>query len=147
MSNASSSYVTMTEFVERAIAFEVESAQFYRSLQGEDLPAKAGELLEALESQEKSHADSLRGMSFDDSSNVTLQFAPELSLSMPPEPASRELKALFDVAIEREAKSSRIYEFASDFAKGKFKDLLVSLAEFEESHKRKLMLIKRDYLK
>jgi rubrerythrin len=137
----------MTEFVDKAIAFEVDSAEFYRNLKGEDLPEKALELVEALAAQEESHAESLRGMSLDTDSDATLQFTPELRLSMPPEPKRRDLKSLFDVAIEREEKSARIYDFASDFASGKLKDLLVSLAEFEESHKRRLMLVRRDYLK
>ena len=142
----SGTYVTMAEFIQKAVQFEIESAEFYHDLRSRDLPEEAAEVLEALENQERAHAESLQGMNVSEGSTLTLQFGPTLGLSMPPAPSEPTLSALFDVAIEREEKSARIYEYASDFARGKFKELLLSLAEFEESHKRKLKLVMREYL-
>lgn len=53
--------------------------------------------------------------------------------------------SLFDVAIEREAKSVMLYEYASDFVTSEFKKLLESLAEFEKAHERYIKKIRQDY--
>lgn len=145
MPEQSKNFVTMKEFVEIAIDFEEASAAFYRNLMTHALDEKSIEVLGTLEKQEIEHADSLRGFGFDKLAGERLQFAPELTLSMPNAPDSESLADLFEIAVNREKKSVRIYEFTSDLVAGKFKDLLLSLAEFERAHLRYLQLIKRKY--
>ena len=143
-SGSSKSYVTMNEFIDIAIQFENESAAFYKELQNEEtLGEKERELLMRLEQEEADHAAGLKGFGFDRNSEEIIQFTPELKLTMPPAPKHKDLDSLFELAIEREEKSVRIYEFASDFAVGKFKQFLVSLADFEKAHKRYIQKIRQ----
>ena len=62
---------------------------------------------------------------------------------MPLAPGKQDVSSLFDYAIDREEKSAKLYEFASDFTSGPFKDLLSSLADFERGHMRDLKRLKR----
>lgn len=144
-STGSGSYVLMSEFVDRAIKFEEESAEFYRDLQKQEVGETALELLEALEEQETEHAASLRSFGFDRTNETRLQFPPALSLSMPAAPNLPTVNQLFDLAMEREEKSAKIYDYAADMTTGKFKELLDSLAEFERGHLRSLRLLKRSF--
>ena len=145
-SGSSKSYVTMNEFIDIAIQFENESAAFYKELQNEEgLGEKEKELLKRLENEELDHAAGLKGFAFDRESEETIQFTPELEPTMPPAPKQNDLDSFFEVALEREKKSARIYEFASDFAVGKFKQFLVSLADFEKAHERYIRKIRQDF--
>jgi rubrerythrin len=131
-------YLSMEQFMRLAIDFEAESAAFYRSMQGPELEAEARELLRQLEGQEREHEEILRGYQVDPRDPGTLQFAPELSLSMPSPPANPDFAAMLRLAIAREEKSARIYRVASEMTVAGFRELLEGLAAFEEEHERRL---------
>ena len=67
-----------------------------------------------------------------------LQFAPELSLSMPMPKDDPDFTQMLTVAIEREHTSAQIYQHASERTMGAFKELLEGLAVFEQEHEQKL---------
>jgi rubrerythrin len=140
-------YVTMKEFLNLAIDFEHDSAEYYARLWDKVPGDKEKELCSELENEESSHADTLSLHNVDEESEARIQFTPELSLSMPEIKADAEVQELIKGAIAREEKSVKIYEYASDFAVGKFKALLKDLADFERAHIRKLNLIRMEYKK
>ena len=141
------SYITMSEFIENAIEFEIESAEFYADLRSRVNNTEVKILLQNFEDQEKSHAETLKNYTVDESEDPRLQFGPTMSLNMPSAPEDKDIPSLFEYAIGREEKSARLYDFASDFAAAPFKDLLSSLAEFERGHKRDLKRLKQKKLR
>jgi rubrerythrin len=144
-SDRSRSYVDRKEFVEIAIRFEIDSADFYRDLQGSAADDQARELLRLLEGQERRHEQVLQGFKSktDLSGGEILQFTPDLSLSMPPAPRGKPgFRQLFELAIERERKSEEIYHAASAQVGGDMKALLEGLAAFEREHVLRLQKYK-----
>jgi rubrerythrin len=139
----SESYVSMAEFVAKAIEFEVESAEFYRDLADRVENHDSVETLRELEKQERDHASTLRDYDLPEDDDSRLQFKPRLSLNMPPAPKKTDVGTLFKHAIERERKSARLYDFASDLAAGDFKQLLSSLADFERGHEEDLKRLRK----
>jgi len=135
---SSGTYLNMEQFMRLAIDFEADSAAFYRSMQRPELEAPVHGLLQRLEREEREHERILRDYEMDRSDPVVLQFAPELSLSMPTPSAEPDFRELLQVAIEREEKSARIYRMTAEMTVGAFRELLESLAAFEEEHERKL---------
>jgi len=69
---------------------------------------------------------------------VMIQFAPELSLSMPSPPENPGFAEMLRLAIAREEKSARIYRVAAEMTVAGFRELLEGLAGFEEEHERRL---------
>ena len=135
------SYVTMGEFIGKAIEFEVESAEYYRDLGQQVDDPRTEKALRKMEEQERKHAATLRNHTVSDADDTRLQFGPSLSLNMPSTPKDRSVDSLLRHAVERERKSARLYEFASDLAGGDFKALLRSLADFERGHEEDLKLL------
>jgi len=135
---SSGSYLNMEQFMRLAIEFEADSAEFYRSMQRPELDAEVLELLRRLEREERQHERVLRDYETDRSDPVVLQFAPELSLSMPDPSEKPDFRELLQVAIAREEKSARIYRMTADMTVGAFRQLLEGLAAFEEEHERRL---------
>jgi rubrerythrin len=131
-------YLNMEQFMRLAIEFEVESAAFYRSMLGPELDGEVQDLLQQLEVQEREHESVLRNYEADPRSPVMIQFAPELSLSMPSPPENPDFAAMLRLAIAREEKSARIYRVASEMTVAGFRELLEALAGFEEEHERRL---------
>ena len=138
----SSSYVSISEFVNKAIEFEIESAEFYRDLAAKVSEPKSAEALREFEVQERAHASTLRSYSLPEDSGARLQFGPSLTLSMPPTPEDTGVESLFTLAIERERKSAKLYDYASDLAVGDFKQVLISLADFERGHEEDLKVLR-----
>jgi rubrerythrin len=131
-------YVDMAQFMDLAIRFEVESAEFYAGMGKTVSEESVQELLGILTTEEKDHARILRGFEPPKDGNIILQFAPELSLSMPAPGDNADFGEMLRVAIERERVSAEIYRRASERTVGAFKELLEGLTTFEEEHERKL---------
>ena len=142
-----STYVTMKEFINLAIDFEHESAEYYARLWEKMAGDKEKKLCSELENEEISHADTLSLHHIDETSEARIQFTPELALSMPEIKTDADAQELITGAIAREEKSVQLYEYASDIAVGKFKALLKDLADFERAHIRKLNLIRMELKK
>jgi len=136
-------YLNMEQFMRLAIEFEAESAAFYRSMQGPELQPEVRELLQLLESQEREHESILRNYDVDPRDPVMIQFAPELSLSMPSPPENPDFADMLRLAIAREEKSARIYRIAAEMTVAGFRELLEGLAGFEEEHERRLRGLKK----
>lgn len=136
-------YLTIDEFLQLAILFETEAAEFYNSLQKSVTSSDVRELLETLEDEENEHERILRGCKVTVDPNITLQLPASLSLSMPePESETPDFGEMLSVAIEREIRSREIYENAADLVSGNFKELLAGLAHFEREHEEKLRHLK-----
>ena len=146
--SAAKSFVTMQEFMDLAIQFEVESAGFYRQMAATLIDREGAseaaadadviELLAQLETQEREHERILRGFSVATDSETTLQFAPELALSMPSPPGNPGFDEMLEVAIEREHRSAEIYRAASTRTVGDFREMIGGLAGFEDEHEDRL---------
>jgi rubrerythrin len=121
-----------------AIRFEEESAEFYAGMGESIADASVQELLGNLEAEENDHTRILKEFEPPKDSNIILQFAPELSLSMPVTGDNPDFGEMLRVAIERERASADIYRRASERTVGAFKELLEGLTSFEEEHERKL---------
>ena len=136
-------YVDMDQFMDLAVRFEVESAEFYAGMGKAVDEESVRELLRTLEAEENDHARILREFEPPKDSNIILQFAPELSLSMPVPGDNPDFGEMLRVAIERERVSAEIYRRASERTVGAFKELLEGLTTFEEEHERKLKGLQR----
>jgi rubrerythrin len=137
------SYLNVEQFMRLAIDFEADSAAFYRSMQRPDLEDDVRGLLELLERQEREHERVLRDYEVDRSDLGILQFAPELSLSMPSPSQDPDFAELLRVAVAREEKSARIYRMTAEMTLGGFRQLLEELAGFEEEHENKLRRLQK----
>ena len=137
-SKKKTTYVNMGQFMELAIRFEVESAEFYSTMAKAVDEKSVQELLGTLEAQENDHARVLREYEAPKDTSIILQFAPELSLSMPVPSDRPDFPEMLGVAIERERASAEIYRRASERTVGAFKELLEGLASFEQEHEQKL---------
>jgi rubrerythrin len=138
MASKKTTYVDMGQFMDLAIRFEVESAEFYASMAKAVDEKSVQELMGTLEDQENDHARVLREYEAPKDSNIILQFAPELSLSMPLPDDNPGFTEMLGVAVERERASAEIYQRASERTMGAFKELLEGLASFEQEHEQKL---------
>jgi rubrerythrin len=134
----SSSYMSCRDFLQAAIVFEEESADFYHRMQA-GLPAGAvRELLKLLELQETAHAVTLRGFRPADGDAI-IQFALNLASLMEPAPAGEiSLSALIELGIERERRAKEAYFAAARSVTGSFREMLEGLARFEEEHEERL---------
>ena len=139
-------FVTVGEYLQIVIQFQIESAQFYHDLKGQTDRRDAFELLDILEKQEIKHQQILRDYKVQADPNSILQFPPTLTLAMPvlksENPTFEELLAL---AIEREICAAVIYEKAAERVSGGFRDLLTGLAVFEREHEERLKSLQRYY--
>jgi len=140
-------YVTMKEFMDLAIKFEIESADFYVEIKSLVSDDETINLMNKLAAQETDHARILGAYTAPSGDVATFQFGPELSLSMPPAPAQPTLENMLDVAIERERKSAQIYHAAAGRTSGEFREMIESLAGFEEEHEDRLTRLKAAYRK
>ncbi len=139
--HAKKSYLDMGQFMKLAVEFEQDSVAFYREMRESGLAGEAAWLVGELENQEKDHVRILRAFEAPKDADILIQFAPELSLSMPPVPREKSFPALLEVAIARERKSVEIYENAAEATVGAFKELVQGLSDFEREHERKLRTI------
>jgi len=137
-SSKKTTYVDMQQFMELAIRFEVDSADFYARMGKAVAERNVQRLLATLEAQENDHARILKEYEAPKDSSIILQFAPELSLSMPVPKGNPDFSEMLTVAIERERISAEIYRRASERTVGAFKELLEGLAAFEQEHEQKL---------
>jgi rubrerythrin len=133
----------MNQFMDLAIQFEVESAEFYARMKDTATEKAVQELLATLQAEENDHIRILTEYEAAKNSDIILQFAPELSLSMPMPGADPDFNEMLSVAIQRERASVDIYRRASERTTGEFKELLEGLAAFEEEHERKLKGLQR----
>jgi rubrerythrin len=131
-------YVTMRQLMELAIQFEMDSAAFYRRMRSMSSEAPVRELLQTLEEEEKDHERILRGYTPPQNEELRLQFAPELTLSMPALGRDTDFAGMLMLAIERERRSVDMYADAAGRTMGEFRELLENLASFEREHERKL---------
>jgi rubrerythrin len=136
-------YVDMRQFMDLAIQFEVESADFYARMKDAVTEEAVRELLAVLEAEENDHVRILKEFESAGDSDIILQFAPELSLSMPVPGENPDFEEMLTVAIRRERVSADIYGRASELTLGGFKELLEGLKAFEEEHERKLRQLQR----
>ena len=145
-SSSPGSYVTINEYLQLAVEFEIDSAAFYRDLQKTVEDENALTLLKLLEQQEIAHERMLRGYEITDDPDYILQFPPSLQLSMPLQtsdnPGFDEMLAL---AIEREQRAAEIYEKTAALVSGAFRDLLEGLGHFEREHEERLKSLKSYY--
>jgi hypothetical protein len=100
-------------------------------------------LLRDLEQQELDHERALKEYSSDRQGKDVLQFAPDLSLSMPAAPMNPKFAELLKVAIERERQSVRIYQATADLTGGQLRVILEELAGFERQHEDRLVALQR----
>jgi rubrerythrin len=142
-SSKKTTYVNMAEFMDLAIRFETESAEFYASMGETSTDMSVQELLGTLEAEENDHARVLKEYEAPKDSNIILQFTPALSLSMPMPGEDPDFGEMLGVAIERERASADMYRRASQRTVGSFKELLEGLTTFEEEHERKLKGLQR----
>lgn len=139
-------FVTIEEFLQLAISFEVQSAQFYRELQKTATADDAIELLRLLEQQEIEHEKVLRNYAIEEDLDSLLQFPPSLALSMPQlSSKAPDFDEMLSIAIEREKRSAAIYERAADMVSGDFGKLLTGLSLFERAHEEKLRSLQSFY--
>ena len=139
----SKTYLTMKQFLDKSITFEEESAEYYADLSAKVDDADGVKLLREIEKQERWHAETLKNYTVPEGDDSRLQFGPTLSASMPEKPRGEDVNTLLTHAIEREIKSARLYDFASDLATGAFKQLLQSLGDYERSHEQDLKLLNK----
>jgi rubrerythrin len=137
------SYLSVEQFLELAIQFEVESAEYYRQMQKGSADQEVLGLLQDLEQQELEHERALREYSSIRRSEAMLQFAPELSLSMPKAPQNPGFAELLEVAVERERQSVRIYRATADLSSGELRRIMEELAAFEQQHLDRLLRIRQ----
>jgi rubrerythrin len=142
-SSKKTTYVDMAEFMDLAIRFETESAEFYASMGKIATDKSVQELIGTLETEENDHARILKEYEAPKDSNIILQFAPALSLSMPMPGEDPGFSEMLGVAIERERASAEMYRRASQRTVGAFRELLEGLTAFEEEHERKLKGLQR----
>ncbi len=136
-SSSSHPYLTCREFLDMAIAFERDSADFYRDLQNTTEGA-ARELLAVLERQEREHERVLRQF-VPENPNAMIQFPPELGSGLPDAPAAGiSVAELLELAIKRERHTIDAYRAAARAVGGPFHDLAEGLANFEEEHEDSL---------
>lgn len=130
-----------------AVGFEVESAELYEGLVPGAPPGPVRELLELLGRQEREHVRILEEFRPPGGVKGLLQFAPELSLSMPPRPlAATGLEQTLGWALERERATAAIYGAAAGAAgAGPVRGLLEGLARFEQEHVERLVSLQRYY--
>ncbi|MBT3382035.1 MAG: hypothetical protein HN742_26090 [Lentisphaerae bacterium] len=137
-SSDGSAYLTCAEFVQIAIVFEQESAEFFRRLQGVT-SGSARQLAALLEKQEVAHENALRKLDVAGIRDM-IQFAPEKPVTIPGLPdGDLPLSDLIELGIERERAAKNTYQNAARFASGAFKNLLEGLVRFEEEHEQKLI--------
>lgn len=135
-------FLAMSEFIELAIQFEIESAEFYHTLLAKTGRKNVINLLKILAAQEMEHAQILKNYDYYKVSDSILQFGPSLSLSMPaPTTEAPSFAELLTLAIARERTSGEIYQHAADLMSGEFKVLLNGLANFEREHEKKLQAL------
>lgn len=145
-SSSQGGYLTIDEFIQLAILFETESAEFYHDLGQKVESDEVTDLLAMLEDQEHEHERILRDYTVETDPSSMLQFPPSLSLSLPvPDSDNPAFEEMLSIAIEREIRSREIYEKAADLVSGDFKKLLTGLAVFERQHEEKLRSLKSYY--
>ena len=137
------SYLSVEQLLELAIRFEVESAEFYRLMQKSITDREVLGLLQDLELQEQEHERALRQYKQLRKSEAVLQFAPELSLSMPAAPENPGFAELLEVALERERRSVSIYRATADLSGGELRRIMEELAAFEQQHLERLLRIRQ----
>ena len=143
MTNSEKNFVTIEEFINIAIQFEIDSAEFYRGTREQVTDENAREVLILLEKEEIGHQKTLIKFDIGEEKHGILQFPPSLSLSMPEiESETPEMDAILEIGLARERKAVEIYENAASMVSGKFRDLLVGLANFEKQHVEKLRSLK-----
>jgi len=147
MTNSESgNYVTIPEFLDKAILFEARSAALYKRMAKGAPEGSCEQLLTMLAREEHRHMQVLQEEKERPHADEYFQFAPELSLSMPEPPdEGADLSELLDFAIERERQSARIYEQAAAVAKREFRQLLEGLATFEHEHEERLLSLRDNY--
>ena len=146
MTNFKQNFVTIEEFLQLAIRFEADSAEFYRTMKGlvaeEDDTTQ--ELLNLLIREETEHQKRLQKFEVGNEQTSLLQFPPSLSFSMPALPAeSPSLDECIAIGLAREKKSVEVYSNAAAMTTGKFQQLLTGLATFERQHVEKLLSLQR----
>jgi len=138
--------MTVKEYLQVAIRFERESAQFYHRLKARTDKRDVAELLGLLERQEIHHERILREYEVQADPESMLQFPPDLALAMPAlkseNPTFDEMLAL---AILREVRAAEVYEHAATRVSGGFRDLLAGLAVFEREHEKRLKSLQQFY--
>jgi rubrerythrin len=140
------STVDVTGLLALAIGFEVESAELYESLAPEAPAGPVRELVALLGRQEREHERILKEFQPPAGGKGLLQFAPELSLSMPRRPAEVDLEATLGWALARERATAAIYGAAAAAAgAGPVRGLLEGLARFEQEHVERLVSLQRYY--
>jgi len=135
----------MREFMDLAIGFEVESAEFYSRMSTSVNDDAVVGLLNRLESQERDHEKTLRAYHTPKGDETTFQFPPDLSLSMPVPGDDPDFMQMLSVAIEREHRSAEIYRAATERTSGQFRDMLQGLAGFEAEHEDQLKLLRESW--
>lgn len=128
-----------------AVRFEVQSAELYEGLVPRVPAGPVRELLELLGSQERAHERILREYRPPAGSHALLQFAPELSLSMPRPPARDDLDSMLGWALERERRTAAIYGASAAMCAGSARELLEGLQRFEQEHVERLSSLQRYY--
>jgi rubrerythrin len=137
------SYLSVQQFLELAIHFEVDSAEYYRLMQKSSTDREVLGLLQDLELRELEHERALREYKQRRKSEAVLQFAPELSLSMPAAPMNPGFAELLEVAVERERQSVRIYRATADLSSGELRRIMEELEAFEQQHLDRLLRIRQ----
>lgn len=140
-----SNFMTIGDFIEKAIAFELESADFYGNMLKMELSQSVRDMVSLLETQEISHAKMLREFDVPQTDEM-IQFPPELKIAIPKLPEKLDdLSFLIDLAIQRETGTREIYEAAALHTKGYFKEFIMGLANFEREHEENLTSLKNYY--
>lgn len=134
-------YLTMQQFMDVAIQFEVESAEYYHQMATMVSDGEIVELLARLEEQEREHERILKAYNAPDEVATTFQFAPELATAMPSPSENPDFSEMLSVAIARERKAADIYRAASLRTVGAFREMIEGLAGFEEEHEARLRLL------
>ena len=143
MATSSKSYVTIQEFIQHAMQFEADSAQFYQDLKERVHDSQAQELLDMLAKEEITHQKILQEAKGRGSRGI-LQFSPNLSSLMPPVPSEQPgFDECVRLALDREKRSIEIYENAAGMVRGDFREILQGLANFERQHVARVMQLKR----
>jgi rubrerythrin len=147
MKQTNENFIDVKELMQIAINFEEDSIQFYLRMQEQTEDVKVMDALKLLENQEIEHKRILQEYELGPGPYAVLQYGPSFSLSMPVvEEKNITLNELLEVAIEREVKSSQIYERSSQLVRGKISELLSQLAGFETEHVEKLTAL-RTYIR
>ncbi len=139
MINSKKNFVTIEEFVQLAIQFGENSADFYSKMQALVKNESARKLLKLLEKEEMKHVNILKEFTVKEDKDSVLQFLPSFLRSMPAMKSEHpEMEEIIEVVIERERKAVEIYENTASMVSGNFKELLIGLARFERQHEEKL---------